>query len=168
MNFFSQCQVLSKMTLPIMDNNLNAIVYVSYEKNVHKSKSILQNPIVFPNQKVGSDYNEDAKNSLVYLLPYSTAVGKLYFHFWRGGSYSQENINFRRIEREWYKAQMIQSTYDGKICRQSVKINGLYVYQKTLACPSLKSGVKEIYTTGNQGDSSKSQIRNFQFFSHPL
>ena len=85
---------------------------------------------MFPNQKVGSDYNEDAKNSLVYLLPYSTAVGKLYFHFWRGGSNSQENINFRRIEREWYKAQMIQSSYDGKTCRQSVKINDICLSKK--------------------------------------
>ena len=120
----------------------------------------------FLTKKVGSDYNEDAKNSLVYLLPYFS--GKLYFHFWRGGSYHQETINNIRIEREWYKAQMIQSTNDGKTCRQSIKINGLYVYQKTLTCPSLKSGVKEIYATGSQADSSKSQIRKFQFFSHPL
>ena len=45
MNFLTQWSVLSKMTSPIMQRVPNAILWVFNKNNVHKSESILQNPI---------------------------------------------------------------------------------------------------------------------------
>ena len=47
MNFLTQWSVLSKMTSPIMQSVPNAILWVLNKNNVHKSESILQNPILF-------------------------------------------------------------------------------------------------------------------------
>ena len=95
----------------------------------------------------------------------------MYFHFWRGGSSHQEFSYFTNNKRpynEWYKVQLIQSTYDDKSCRQELKINDRFVWQKNLACPTMKSGIQEIYTSGSSTDKSKAQIRNFKFFTNPL
>ena len=124
--------------------------------------------IVFSITKVGSDYSSSSSNSMIYFWPYAD---KMYFHFWRGGSSNKEISYFSNNKRpynEWYKVQLIQWTRDNKSCRQELKINDRYVWQKTLTCPSLKTGVKEIYTCGNHNDQSKAQIRNFKFFTNPL
>ena len=107
---------------------------------------------------------------MVYFKPFTD---KMYFHFWRGGSSNQETAYFinsgnKRPYNEWYKVQLIQSTYDDKSCRQELKINDRFVWQKNLACPTMKSGIQEIYTSGSSTDKSKAQIRNFKFFTNPL
>ena len=102
---------------------------------------------------------------MVFIWPYTNLM---YFHFWRGGKKIAYFTNNKRPYNEWYKVQLIQSTYDDKTCRQELKINDRYVWQKTLTCPSLKGGVKEIYTSGSHVDKSKAQIRNFKFFTNPL
>ena len=121
--------------------------------------------IVFSISKVGSDMYRNTEKSMVYFKPFTD---KMYFHFWRGGSSNQESATYKRILNEWYKLQLIQSTYDGQSCRQSLKVNDRYVWQKHVRCPTVKPGVQEIYTCGSSTDQSKAQIRNFKFFSKPL
>ena len=115
---------------------------------------------------------ETNPKSLVYLYVYTDNI---YFRFWRDGTSNEESVshstifpNKQRPDNEWYKVQLIQSTHDDKTCRQELKINGRYVWQQILSCPSLKTGIQDIYTSGVNSDGSKSQIRNFKFFSHPL
>ena len=122
--------------------------------------------------KVGYDMHDDTTKSLVIFRAYTD---KMWFHFWRDGinhgdSVSHSTIfpNNQRPNNEWYKVQLIQSTHDDKTCRQELKIKDRYVWQQILSCPSLKTGIQDIYTTGTSSDGSKSQIRNFKFFSYPL
>ena len=114
---------------------------------------------------------DDGSKSLVYLWAYTE---NMYFHFWRDGTYNQEKLshssifpNYKRPNNEWYKVQLIQSTHDNNSCRQDLKVNDRYVWQKILSCPSLKREVLDIYTTGVNYN-GETQIRNFKFFSHPL
>ena len=108
---------------------------------------------------------------MIYL---SESTDKMYFHFWRDGIGNAESLSHSSIfpngrpNNEWYKVQLIQTTHDGNSCRQDLKINGRYVWQKLLSCPSLKRDVLDIYTTGQPTDGSRSQIKNFKFFTHPL
>ena len=114
------------------------------------------------------------KTNLVY-LHFPTHIDKMYFHFWKGGSVNWKAISFSNMFpnnrpplNEWYKLQLIQSTHDGKSCRQELKINDRSVWEKRLACPYLKTGVQHIYTGEKPDDHSKTLIKNFKFFSHPL
>merc|ERR1712126_627223 len=110
-------------------------------------------------------------NSMVFFWPYKN---EMYFGFWNGGSTSLESVpqsrifqNNRRPFNQWYKVQLIQSTHDGRSCRQELKINDQYVWQKTVPCPSLKTGIQEIYPCGRSYVPSNAQIKNFKFFTHP-
>ena len=123
---------------------------------------------IFSITKVGSYVRA---NSMVFFWPYKN---EMYFGFWRGGSTSLESVpqsrifqNNRRPFNQWYKVQLIQSTHDGRSCRQELKINDQYVWQKTVPCPSLKIGIQEIYTCGNSYVPLNAQIKNFKFFTHP-
>ena len=129
---------------------------------------------LFSITKVGSDRTADSFNSMVYLL-FSTQYDEMYFHFWEGGldnwekiSYSNMFANKRPPLNEWYKLQLIQSTHDGKSCRQELKINDRSVWEERLACPSLKTGVQHIYTGEKPDDHSKTLIKNLKFFSNPI
>ena len=67
-----------------------------------------------------------------------------------------------------YKVQLIQSIHDDRSCRQELKINRQHVWQKkSVPCQSLKTGVQDIYTSGNVYDQSKAQIKK-SFFFHIL
>ena len=77
-------------------------------------------------------------------------------------------MKFGRPDNKWYKVQLIQSTFDDRSCRQMLKIDDRYLWQKDLPCPKMKTGIQEIYTCGDGGDGSRAQIKNFKFFSHPL
>ena len=106
----------------------------------------------------------------------------MHFGFWSGGSTSLESVpqsrifpNNRRPINQWYKVQLIQSTYDGISCKQELKINDRFVWGITLACPTMKSGIQEIYTYGNSYGNSyvpknaqSAQIKNFKVFTNPL
>ena len=123
---------------------------------------------IFSIIKVGSYVRA---NSMVYFWPYKN---EMYFGFWRGASTSLESVphsrifpNKRRPFNQWYKVQLIQSTHDGRSCRQELKINNQYVWQKTVPCPSLKTGIQDIYTCGNSYVPLNAQIKNFKFFTHP-
>ena len=117
--------------------------------------------------KVGSDSTANSFNSMVY-VNFSTRNDNMYFHsLWKYG-YSKIFANNRLPLNEWYKVQLIQSTHDGKSCRQKLRINDRSVWQKRLDCPPLKTGVQHIYTTGPYIYTAGTLIKNFKFFSHPL
>ena len=130
--------------------------------------------IIFSITKVGSYVRS---NSMVYFWPYTK---KVYFGFWSGGSTSLESVPQSRIFpnnnpkynmrpfNQWYKVQLIQSTDDGRSCRQELKINDRSVWQKNLACPTMKSGIQEIYTCGNSYVPTNDQMKNFKIFTNPL
>ena len=147
------------------------ILQGKFSKNLSRKIRYYRSEYHFEIEIVGSDYVTDSRKSFVYFYSYAD---KMYFHFWRDGSSNQEHVYFnnanlnKRPLNEWYKVQIIQSTYDEKSCRQELKINDRHVWQKNLTCPKLKSGVKEIYTYGSGKDESKAQIRNFKFFTKPL
>ena len=77
---------------------------------------------IFSIIKVGSYVRA---NSMVFFWPYKN---KMYFGFWGGASTSLESVpqsrifpNNRRPFNQWYKVQLIQSTHDGRSCRQELK-----------------------------------------------
>ena len=115
--------------------------------------------------KVGLDFYENNINSFVYFYSHTEYI---YLHLWRGGVEHREKMYYNRPHYTKYKVQLIQSTFDDKSCRQELKINDRYLWQKHLRCPRMKTGIQEIYTCGSGGDTSKAQITNFKFFSHPL
>ena len=65
------------------------------------------------------------------------------------------------------KIQGIQSTNDGINCKQEILLNGTSIWSRTLSCPEILTETQQIYLSGTYSYPDV-EVRNFQFFTHPL
>ena len=65
------------------------------------------------------------------------------------------------------KVQAIQSTSDGRTCKQEVLINELLLWSRSLNCPPILTAKQSIYMSGDYKHPN-AEARNFQFFTHPI
>ena len=65
------------------------------------------------------------------------------------------------------KLQAIQSTSDGRNCKQEILINESSIWSRSLTCPQILTETQMIYFSGNRGVQDV-EVRNFQFFTHPV
>ena len=73
--------------------------------------------------------------------------------------------NFNFFTKSW-QLQAIQSTSDGRNCKQEVLINGSSIWSRSLTCPRILTETQLIYFSGL--DPRDVEVRNFQFFTHPV
>ena len=67
------------------------------------------------------------------------------------------------------KLQIIQSTSDGSSCKQQMLINGILIWSRSLSCAPILTETQNIYFHGDRDDYRPDvEIRNFQFFTHPV
>ena len=71
---------------------------------------------------------------------------------------------------ELKKLQAIQSSSDGQNCKQEVFINGISIWSHSLSCPRILTETQYIYFTSGLSINRvpDAEIRNFQFFTHPV
>ena len=74
-----------------------------------------------------------------------------------------------RSKTKLKKIQGIQSTTDGKNCKQEIRLNGTSIWSRSLSCPRILTETQMIYMSGSTAYSPPDiEVRNFQFFTHPL
>ena len=66
------------------------------------------------------------------------------------------------------KLQFIQSTSDGRNCKHEVLLNGTSIWSRSLSCPAILTETQLIYLNGNDSRVPDVEVRNFQFFTHPV
>ena len=67
------------------------------------------------------------------------------------------------------KLRIIQSTSDGRNCKHQMVINEQTIWSRSLSCPPILTETQNIYFFGSRDDAPPDvEIRNFQFFTHPL
>ena len=70
---------------------------------------------------------------------------------------------------KFIKLQAIQSTSDGRNCKQTILLNGKSIWSRSLSCPGILTETQYIYFTGSyDGYVPDAEIRNIQFFTYPL
>ena len=106
----------------------------------------------------GNDHNTFYPNKLENSIYLDWHKESFIFFAW--------NNSFRL--KKLIKLQIIQSTSDGRNCNQQMLINGISIWSRNLSCAPILTETQNIYFTGLQGNAPDVEVRNFQFFTHPV